>query len=57
MPTLVELPKELVKNALDGAAALSDRRSKAATNSIIKEAHEKEVAAYLTAAATLKETK
>lgn len=42
MPTLVQLPKEIVKAALDQALSLRARNVKAATNTVIKEALEQE---------------
>lgn len=42
MAVKVELPKELVKAALEQAASLRARNAKSATNSIIKQAYEEE---------------
>jgi len=42
MPIQVDLPKELLVNALELAIAKRERDAKAATNKIIKEAHEQE---------------
>lgn len=42
MAVKVDLPKELLASALDGAISLRSRNIKAATNPIIREALEKE---------------
>lgn len=57
MATRVELPRELIKSALENAIALRERQIKAATNQIIKDALAQEQAALTTASTTLTETK
>jgi len=46
MAIQVDLPKELLVNALDLAIAKRERDAKASTNKIIKEAHEQEQLAF-----------
>lgn len=57
MATRVELPKELVKVALEQAAGLRTRNGKAATNELIKQAYRQEEDAIRLAISTLTETK
>lgn len=57
MATRVELPRELVKNALENAIALRERQIKAATNQIIKDALAQEQAVITAAATQLTEIK
>lgn len=56
MPTIVQLPKDLVKPALEQALALRNRNSKAATNPVIKEAFEQEAIAIAKAIPLLEST-
>lgn len=53
MATKVELPKEIVRPALEQAAALRARNAKAATNPVIKHALEQEEAAIRAALNTI----
>lgn len=57
MATKVELPRELVKTALEQAASLRVRNAKASTNPIIKQALEEEERHIRNAISTLTETK
>lgn len=57
MATKVELPKELVKAALEQAASLRARNIKSATNPLIKQALEEEDRQIRAAISTLTETK
>lgn len=57
MATRVELPKEIVKAALEQAASLRTRGIKAATNSVIKQALEQELLVISQAIPLLQETK
>jgi len=57
MATKVELPKELVKVALEQAKSLRTRNIKAATNALIKQALQDEETAIQAAINTLTETK
>jgi hypothetical protein len=53
----IELPKDILTNALDQAVSLRSRQSKAANNSLIKQALEQEIAAITTAKNTIAEIK
>lgn len=57
MATRVELPKDLVKLALQGAISLRVRQDKAASNALIAKALQDEIAALTTAMNTLTEIK
>lgn len=57
MATKVELPKELVKAALEQAKSLRTRNIKSATNPLIKQALEQEETQIAQAIQTLTETK
>lgn len=57
MATKVELPKELVKAALEQAKSLRTRNAKAATNNLIRQALQDEEQAIQNAINTLAETK
>lgn len=57
MAIRVELPKELVLAALNQKTASVKRAIGSAVNPVIKDALEKELAAYTTAANTLTEVK
>lgn len=57
MATRVELPKEIVKYALEQAVSLRHRQIKAATNALIKKALEDELASLTTGLNTLTEVK
>lgn len=57
MATRVELPKELVKAALEQAASLRARNVKAATNNLIKQALADEEMAIRTSLNSLAEIK
>lgn len=57
MATRVDLPKELVRVALEQAAALRTRNGKAATNALIKEALAGEESAIRASLNTLSEIK
>jgi len=57
MATKVELPKELVKTAIEQAILLRHRQIKQATNALIKQALEQELTDLSKARDTLTETK
>lgn len=57
MATKVELPKDLVRAALEQAKSLRTRNIKAATNALIKQALEEEEKAIVQAIGTLTEVK
>ena len=55
MALRVELPKDILTNALDQAVSLRSRQAKAANNALIKQALEQEIAAITTAKNTITE--
>lgn len=57
MATRVELPKDIIKAALEQAAGLRSRNKKAATNELIKQALDQEETAIRAALNTLSEIK
>ena len=57
MATRVELPKELIKTALEQAAALRQRNIKATANAIIKQALEEELRQITLAKDTMTDSK
>lgn len=57
MATKVELPKDIVRAALEQAKSLRTRNIKTATNAIIKEALQQEETAIAQAISTLTEVK
>ena len=57
MATRVELPREIVKIALEQACTLRLRQMKAATNDLIKKALDDEERAIRTAISTITDTK
>jgi hypothetical protein len=57
MAVKVDLPKELIIVALEQAASLRARNIKAATNTVIKEALEQEMAAIVKAKSTIETVK
>jgi len=57
MATQVDLPKDLIKAALEQAISLRRRNVTAATNNLIKNALEDEISALRKGIDTMKETK
>ena len=57
MATRIELPRELVKAAIENAIGLRERQIKAATNQTIKDALAQEQAALTQASTSLTEVK
>lgn len=57
MATRIELPKDIVKAMLEQAQSLRSRQIKAATNTLIKEALEKEQEQIIAAKNTITEIK
>lgn len=57
MAIKVELPKEIVKTLIEQGVSLRNRQIKAATNGIIKEALEKELADLIRASNSLEQMK
>lgn len=57
MATKVDLPRDLVKAALEQAKSLRTRNIKSATNPLIKQALEEEERAIANAITTIAETK